>query len=224
MTDSPSPDADQLTDPPGTDLQQLMKPLYREHDEPRDGFEPVPVWMAALFGGLLFWGGWYFASYSGDYRGDALDRRAPRAAEVAAIPDTPEKLAELGRTLFANCALCHQAEAGGLPGRYPPLKDSEWVVGEQASAGRLARIVLYGMEGEIAVKGEKFAGPMPGFGGLWKDDQIAAVLTYIRGAWGNTASAVTPAEVAAIRAMDVGRPTNGLRPVTAEELLKVPIR
>ena len=217
-----SPDADLQTDPPGTDLEQLMKPLYREHDEPRDGFEPVPVWMAAIFGVLLFWGGWYVATNSGDYRADALDRPSPRAADREAIPQLPEELAELGRKLFSSCALCHQSEGGGLLGQYPPLKDSEWVVGDKASVERLARIVLHGVKGEFGVKGEKYAVPMPAYGGQWKDYQIAAVLTYIRSAWGNAGSAVKPAEIAAIRKAEAGRPTNGSGAFTSEELLKLP--
>ncbi|MFT5030884.1 MAG: mono/diheme cytochrome c family protein, partial [Candidatus Binatia bacterium] len=71
--------------------------------------------------------------------------------------------------------------------------------------------------GPIEVKGKKYGGPgavpMPAMGGL-TDQQIAEVLTYVRSAFGNKASAVTPAEVRAIRAVTATRET----PWTVTEL------
>ena len=208
------------------DVPEMMQPLWREHEEPRDGFEPVPFWLTALGGAFLFFGGWYLATYSGAYRGDALDRTAPAAAESEPVPQSVEQQVELGRRLYATCAVCHQAEGGGLPGVYPPLKDSEWVTGDRASVEKLARIVLYGLRGEVTVRGEKYMAPMPGFGGLWKDYQIAAVLTFIRSAWGNKGGPVTAEQIAAVRTAErkdgVDRPPTGSGAVTPEELGKLP--
>jgi mono/diheme cytochrome c family protein len=217
-----NPDTADRTD---ADVPEMMGPLWREHDEPRDGFEPVPFWMKAIGGAFLFWGGWYLASNSGEYRGDALDRPVPAAAVPEPVPQTLEQQVELGRRLFATCAVCHQAEGGGLPGVYPPLKDSEWVTGDKASVEKLARIVLYGVRGELTVKGEKYTAPMPGFGALWKDYQIAAVLTFVRSAWGNKGEPVTTEQVAAIRQAErkdgVDRPPTGSGAVTPDELAKL---
>ena len=62
---------------------------------------------------------------------------------------------------------------------------------------------------------------MPAFGPTgtynWRDDQIAAVLTYVRQAWGNHGAPVTPEKVAALRATVSTRPT----PWTQDELLKI---
>ena len=207
------------------DIPEMMGPLWREHEEPRDGFEPVPFWLAALGGAFLFFGGWYLATFSGEYRGDALDRPDPAPVVAEPVPQTPEQQVELGRRLFATCAVCHQAEGGGLPGVYPPLKDSEWVTGDQASVEKLARVVLYGVRGELTVKGEKYTAPMPGFGALWKDHQIAAVLTFIRSAWGNKGEPVTAEQIAAVRRAErkegVDRPPTGSGAVTPEELGKL---
>ena len=47
----------------------------REKREPRDGYEPVPIWLICVFFALIFWGGWYLAWYSGGFRKDVLDER-----------------------------------------------------------------------------------------------------------------------------------------------------
>ena len=49
----------------------------REHAEPRDGFEPVPFWVAVVFGGLLAWGGYYVGTNTADFRRDVFDRSRP---------------------------------------------------------------------------------------------------------------------------------------------------
>jgi mono/diheme cytochrome c family protein len=71
------------------------------------------------------------------------------------------------------------------------------------------RILIGGKEGDI--------GLMPPLGSMLNDDQIAAVLTYVRREWGQTGTTVDPAVVAAVRKATAGRP----RPWTNDELLKV---
>lgn len=106
-----------------------------------------------------------------------------------------------GRSIFtAACAACHQAAGTGLDGLAPPLLDSEWVLGPSE---RLVRVVLHGLSGPIKVQGRTHAGDMPAFGGL-ADEEIAAVLTYIRQEWGHSAAPIEPAQVAAIRAAAAG--------------------
>jgi mono/diheme cytochrome c family protein len=72
------------------------------------------------------------------------------------------------------------------------------------------------MQGPVTVKGTRYDGLMPAYGtGVeMSDDEVAAVLTYVRQSWGNAASAVTPQDVARERA--AARAATG--PVTAEEL------
>lgn len=105
----------------------------------------------------------------------------------------------LGQRVFRNyCLSCHQADGNGVPGMYPPLTASEWVQGDK---GRLIRLVLDGVRGEIVVKGERYNNVMTAHGHL-KDEEIAAVLTFIRSHFDNQAEPVTPEEVAAVRAAD----------------------
>ncbi len=185
------------------DVQAMHAPIMRERAEPRDGYEPIhPVW-ALLFGAFLFWGGWYLGRYSGDFRVDVLDeKKSLGAAAVAAQPIDPVVLGE--RLYQGRCLACHQADGKGRPGQFPPLAGSEWVLGPPAT---LARIVLHGLQGKINVNGETYNGQMPGMASQLTDAQIAAVLTYIRQAWGNQADPVEGKVVAAARQATSARKT-----------------
>lgn len=97
------------------------------------------------------------------------------------------------------CFTCHQPNGQGITGQFPPLAGSDWVLGEKE---RLIKISIHGLMGEIEVNGVKYNNVMapPGIPpGSLTDQQIANVLTYIRNEWGNSASAVSPEEVATIR-------------------------
>jgi mono/diheme cytochrome c family protein len=98
----------------------------------------------------------------------------------------------------ATCLACHQADAGGVPNMNPPLIKTKWVLGDKKA---LAKIVLHGLKGgEISIDGDTFNNPMPAQETVMTDQQIADVLTYVRNSFGNKASAVTVADVAATRA------------------------
>jgi mono/diheme cytochrome c family protein len=72
---------------------------------------------------------------------------------------------------------------------------------------RLIKIAMYGLMGPIEVNGKKYDGqvPMTPFAGMLKDDEMAAVLTFVRNSFGNQADPVTPAQVGKIRAANPGR-------------------
>ena len=90
-----------------------------------------------------------------------------------------------GQSLFAeNCAACHQASGQGVPGAFPALAGDRFV---QGPAPPVAATVLNGRGG------------MPTFRNDLSDAQIAAVLSYVRSAWGNHAPAVDAATVAQTR-------------------------
>ena len=96
------------------------------------------------------------------------------------------------------CFTCHQPNGQGLAGQFPPLAGSDWVLGNKE---RLIKISIHGLMGEIEVNGVKYNNVMapPGIPpGSLTDQQIADVLTYIRNDWGNSASAVSPQEVATV--------------------------
>ena len=114
------------------------------------------------------------------------------------------------------CFTCHQSNGLGLAGQFPPLVDSEWVLGDKPT---LIKIAMFGLMGPIKVKGVDYnlAMPPPGIPpGSLTDQQIADVLTYIRNDWGNSASSISPAEVAAVRSSVKGRAP--MQMWTAQEL------
>jgi mono/diheme cytochrome c family protein len=121
---------------------------------------------------------------------------------------------EMGKTLFSGvCAACHQPHGMGLDGVAPPLVDSEWVLGTEQ---RLVRIVLHGLTGPISVKGKTYRLDMPPLG-VFTDEQVASILTYIRREWEHTAGPVEPETVKAIRAASSGQHESWL----PENLLKI---
>ncbi len=129
---------------------------------------------------------------------------APAAAPAAAPTDGPDPaVMAAGQEGYAICQTCHQADGQGLPGTYPPLSGSEYVSGP---AEKVIAIVLHGLNGPITVKGQTYDNVMAPWGAL-PDDQIAATITYVRNSFGNKASAVTAADVAAVRAATASRTT-----------------
>lgn len=145
--------------------------------------------------------------------GAALAAAVAVAPRPAAAQPPAAQMKEGQRVYGASCASCHQADGLGTDEAYPPLAGSEWVTGD---ANRLVRVILHGLTGEIEVAGQMFDGVMPPWGGLLKDEDVAAVATYVRNSFGNAAPAVTPAAVARLRAADAARKT----PWTAAELAR----
>ena len=83
-----------------------------------------------------------------------------------------------------------------MDGLAPPLVDSEWVLGSEQ---RLVRIVLHGLPGPLKVNGRSWHLDMPSMG-MFDDEQIAGILTYIRREWDHGGAPVQPATVKKIRA------------------------
>src|SRR5262249_40207069 len=136
------------------------------------------------------------AIYSGkqaesDYHGKQLIAgQASTAAPMKAPGAT-------GDTLYKTyCIGCHQAEGQGMPGTFPPLAKSDYLMGD---ASRVIETVLNGLNGPIQVNGENYNGTMPPMGHL-KDEEIADILSYVRSSWGNAEAPIPAADVAAVRA------------------------
>jgi glucose/arabinose dehydrogenase/mono/diheme cytochrome c family protein/HEAT repeat protein len=122
--------------------------------------------------------------------------KAATGTEVRPLNETERQWFTLGKELYSiSCGACHQPHGNGQEGLAPPLAGSEWVTGSEE---RLIRIALHGMMGPVTVKDKKWDMIMPGLG-IFEDEQIAGILTYIRREWGNTADPVTPASVKKVR-------------------------
>lgn len=131
------------------------------------------------------------------------------AADTPATTDTSAPAtatASEGERLYATCVACHQTNGQGMPGAFPPLAGSEWVTG---SPDRLIAILVHGMQGPITVAGTEYNGVMLpyGVGVEMSDGDLATLLTYVRSSWGNSASAISAADVARVKAATADRTT-----------------
>lgn len=138
------------------------------------------------------------------------------AGKANVLSDEEKQQFAQGRKFFlSSCSGCHGNDGAGLNRFAPPLRKSEWVLGDER---RLALIILHGIEGPLDVAGKRYAEPeilpvMPGHSTL-DDGTIASILTYIRNEWGNQAGAVSRKSVGRTRLTNQGR----VLPWTAEEL------
>ena len=158
---------------------------------PTVGDGPIPRWLVGLIFVGMFWSGAYLFSYSGGFSADVFDY-LPKFGPLSSGPQAAPDPKVIGKALFsANCITCHQATGLGLPGQYPPLAGSEYVLGD--ASNHLIAIVLKGLQGPVTVKGQSFNNAMQPWEGQYTDAQLAAILTYIRSDWGNNAPPI-PAE------------------------------
>jgi mono/diheme cytochrome c family protein len=92
----------------------------------------------------------------------------------AATGAVAEQLAR-GEGLFkTHCSGCHQANGQGLPGAFPPLAGSDYLLADRR---RAIETVIQGKSGPITVNGQEYNGVMPGMGYL-ADDEVADIITY----------------------------------------------
>jgi mono/diheme cytochrome c family protein len=198
------------------DVLAVHHQAFRETSDPVEGSENGPWWFWACAVFALVFGGFYLGRYTGVFAGESavhapyapnqmmqmMQRGGAAAASAAPVN---------GQTIFTGtCAACHQASGQGSPGMFPPLAGSEYVTGD---AGRMIRIVLKGLSGPVTVHGGQYNGQMPPWQQL-SDAELSAVLTYVRSSWGNSAAAVSAADVAKERAASAGH----TGPWTAAEL------
>jgi mono/diheme cytochrome c family protein len=202
------------------DVDRLHRAIRREPRDPVEGREPVPWFFTAAVAIALFWGGWYLGRHGGEFGlathialsgRDAATTASVSAQTAAAVADP----IAAGERIYANnCGSCHQAAGQGIPGAFPPVVGSEWVTGD---AETLTRILLHGLQGPIEVAGQAYNGAMPAWKDLLKDEEIAAVATYLRQLGANSAAPVSVAEVSELRTRHADRGTMW----TAEELVQL---
>jgi len=126
--------------------------------------------------------------------GGAIQTIQGASASTVHARTREERIAAGQRVFTTNCIACHQAQGQGIPGAFPPLAKSDFLM---ADKHRAIRIVLGGFSGPITVNGQSFNSTMPSLG--LNDEDIANVLTFVRNSWGNSGDMVTTEEVAAAR-------------------------
>jgi mono/diheme cytochrome c family protein len=133
--------------------------------------------------------------------------KAGMATAAALTPEEQQRFTAGEQVYKTSCEACHQPDGRGREKLAPTLIGSDLALARDV--GIPARILINGKEGPV--------GLMPPLGAGLSDDQVAAVLTYVRRAWGQTGTPVAPAAVGTIRAETASR----LRPWTNEELQKM---
>jgi quinoprotein glucose dehydrogenase len=131
-----------------------------------------------------------------------LDIATIKPVIAAVVANVDPAVMAAGKQAFMTCMACHGPNAEGTV-IAPPLAKANWVNGPVEN---LIRIQLRGLQGPLTVSGKeyKLPGPMPPQA-YQTDEQIAAVLTYVRNSFGNSASPVKPEQVKALRG-EVGKP------------------
>ncbi len=172
-------------------VQEHAAAAAREKPDPKEGNEPLSLWTIFIAGLALIVGAGYLGATNGGYSNSSFSFYdgyvPPERPTNGPIVDnrTPgEKwIAEGEKAYGLNCKSCHQANGNGIPGQYPPVAESEYVVG---GTERLAMILLNGLNGPVMVKGKPYNGNMTPWRPLG-NKKIAQIMSYIRTEWGNDA-------------------------------------
>lgn len=121
-------------------------------------------------------------------------RTSSAEADTAADRAMPAR----GKALYeTDCAACHQETGEGISGVFPPLKGNRAV--NKPDPTHHIQAVLFGEQG-MRVGGVNYVGRMPPFGARLSDRDVAAIVNFERGAWGNRGRPVTVSDVARVRA------------------------
>jgi len=138
---------------------------------------------------------------------DWPNRPAPVVIVTPLTPEQQKQFAAGAEIYKGLCIGCHQEDGKGKDKIGANLVDSPWV--KNADPNAIIRVLLSGKEGTI--------GLMPPVGVTYSDDQIAAVLTFVRRSWGNTAPPVDSLSVLEVRGLTKARN----KPWTDDELKQV---
>jgi mono/diheme cytochrome c family protein len=114
------------------------------------------------------------------------DQPVENAAEE--VGDLDAEVMKSGNAIYADqCSACHAADGSGVEGLFPMLKGSPLV--QSVDPASVLHVLLRGAR-SAATDPAPTAPAMPSFGWMLNDDQVAAVATYVRNAWGNRAPPV----------------------------------
>lgn len=210
-----------------SDVTEVHAAIKREHRDPSAEVTPIPLWLTAICGVAICWAGAYLGVFHGGFSGNVYNEYDSSPSVLFPLPEkkggkadagaATQSLAQQGKAVYSQCQACHQANGMGVPNVNPQLVKSEWVTGGEK---RLLAILLKGLSGPITVAGNKFvsAAVMPAWGPSLTDKKIAAVTSYIRSEWGNSAPEITEADVAAARKEFESLPS----PLNEAALLQIP--
>jgi mono/diheme cytochrome c family protein len=203
----PNEGQDRLDYQETADITEVHAAIAREHAEPSADVTPIPMWLSVVCAGALCWAGAYIGVFNGGFSGKVFNEYESSPAAFFPLPQksvavaggaaeelTPLALGE--KTYKEVCQACHQPTGLGMAGQFPPLAGSEYVDGGEYNEKRVVAIVLKGLKGPVTVKGATFNNAMPAQEQQLNPKKIAAVLTYVKQAWGNKGGEIAEAQVA----------------------------
>lgn len=206
------------------DSLKVTAAAKRELPDPIEGNQALPPWLLITFAAIICFAGVYFGIYHGGFDGlvynesdstPELFSSKKSGASTVVQPAAELSLVEQGKAIYSNCQPCHQASGLGIAGQFPPLVAADYVNGSEK---RLIAILLKGLGGPIKVGEATYNGAMPAWEKALSDKKIAAVASYVRATWGNTAPEISEAKVAALKKQLADRSA----PWTEAELLAIP--
>lgn len=168
------------------------KAIKREESEPFEENKAIPSIFLVFIGLIGGWGSSYFYYNAANSHG----RGDTRSLVVQKAPGEQSPVIDGAQVYASRCSACHQSTGEGLPGAFPPLKDSEWVQDKPHVA---ANILLRGLQGEVTVRNQAYNGIMPNFRDNLSDEELAAVLGHVRTQFGGVEKDVTPETFAKLR-------------------------
>ena len=200
---SHGPDRVDYQETPG-DLTEVHASLLRENPEPTTQVTPIPMWLTVTCFVAVCWAGLYLGFFNGGLSGNVYNELTsnagllfPPPSEGGVATEAKELTQfEQGQKGYATCQACHQPTGTGLAGQFPPLAKSPFVNGSEK---RLAAIMLKGLKGPVTVNGATVNSAMQPWEGTFSNKQLAAIATFIRGSFGNSAPPINEAQFAAAR-------------------------
>jgi mono/diheme cytochrome c family protein len=208
-----------------SDVTEVHSAIQREHRDPVAEVTPVPLWLTILCAASLCWAGAYLGVFHGGFSGNIYNEYQSSPTALFPLPAAKDgkkdqgqgnvSLVQIGKGVYAQCQPCHQASGLGVPGQFPPLVNAEYVKGGEK---RLLAILLKGLQGPLTVLGKPYNNNMPAWEASLTNKKIAAVASYIRSEWGNSAPEISEEKVAAARKEFADKTT----PYSEAELLAIP--
>jgi mono/diheme cytochrome c family protein len=187
-----------------------MQSQSREKSDPNELNNPIPYSVSAIILGLTLWAVSYIfwtshvVEEANEIKQAAQANKQTAVESTALVESTAKNVTSPvakksvgkvdGKAIYnAKCSACHQAMGQGLPGVFPPLDGSQWVTTDKHNLP--IQIIAKGLTGKISVAGGDYNGVMPAFGQSLSNQELAALVTYVRSAWSNKSAEVTVADV-----------------------------
>lgn len=181
------------------DIYNIHEASFREQKLPEEGNERGPWWLYAIIMATFAFGFFYMGFYFGEFSAQPhmlYKQPVSKAASEKAQPNELTKM-QLGENVYGRvCQTCHQANGKGVEGAFPSLYNAPLVTG---SGKTLAAVILHGLQGKLQRDDGVYNGVMPPWKEQLSDKEIAAVATFVRQKFENSASEVSADTVQSVR-------------------------